>query len=93
VPAPKGVVSTLSQNEREEVREEVSEWIETKARLPEENSGRLEFTSGKGRQTFKGYYRNGQFVAETPPDARSGASIAWAPQDITLWRLMESDEL
>ncbi len=68
----------------------MSEWIETKDRLPEENFDRLEFTSGKGQRTYEGLYQQGQFVTELPPDAEGGAITVWAPEGITLWRPMKS---
>jgi len=61
----------------------VSGWIEVTDRLPDENFGELEFTDGKRR--FYGYYQNGRFLAENPPDAEGGALTIWAPQGITGW--------
>jgi len=69
----------------------VSEWIEVRDRLPEENAGRLVFTDGK--REFSGYYRNGQFVAETPTAAGTGDITPWSPPGIVAWRIKGANEL
>jgi hypothetical protein len=61
----------------------VTRWIEITDRLPDENSEQLELTDGK--REFDGYYQNGRFLAQTPPDAEGSVSITWAPETITGW--------
>ena len=70
----------------------MSDWVETKDRLPDENAGRLEFTDGK--RPYKGYFKNGRFVAEPGPDAGGVPSFGWEPNaEIIKWRQMEDNEL
>ena len=61
----------------------MTRWIEITDRLPNENAGELAFTNG--RREFEGYYRDGLFIAQTPPDAEGSVSITWAPETITGW--------
>ena len=62
-------------------------WIETKDRLPEENSGELLFTDG--RRAYEGYYRDGRFRATLPPDFGREAPATWGPREVLRWRPLE----
>jgi hypothetical protein len=73
------------------INEAESRWTATTVSLPEENSTRLAFTDDE--RFFKGHFRKGRFLAETPPDAQTGTSVTWQPEGITRWRRMENDEL
>lgn len=73
-----------------EERSEVSQWVETEDRLPEEGARRLAFQTTE--REFIGHYRKGRFVAETPATFEGG-STEWEPQGIVRWRLREENEL
>jgi hypothetical protein len=66
--------------------------VETKERLPDEDAGGLEFTYGQ--RPHKGYFKNGRFFVQLPPNAGGAPPSTWEPTtQIIRWRQMEDNEL